>query len=237
VAKDAIGDRRTKSRMILELRYEPAITAFDRRGVILDKVHSVFRPKMEHWRVQNVEVVMADNFDSIGKTAQLSHLRSSITYEDPGSRQEFVDDSLKFLDSFCEVFHEGLGTIKRMGFRTLSVLTWEECSSVECCYDLVKTKFLNPAIPVELSFTDCGVILQNDSTRIYVGPFKKDEQWARESFLMPGENMPEFGIGLDVDCYVLDLRYESSSDLRKAARALQDLAIAVESEVCEGLLA
>jgi len=237
VAKDILSDRRVKSRMILEIRYDPAIHVFDRRGVILDKVHSAFRSKMEHWRVQNAEVVMADDFNSIGKTAQLSHLRSSISYEDPDSRQEFVDDSLRFLDGFCDVFHEGLGTIKRMGFRSMSVLSWKECSNVECCYEVVKATFLKDKLPVDMSFTDCGVILQNDNTRVYVGPFKRDEEWARQTFSKPSENVPDFGIGLDVDCYALDLQYDSNAALRKAARALQDLALAVESEVYEGLLA
>lgn len=236
MAADAIHDRRIKSRMTMEMRYEPAIHAFDRRGEILDVVHSAFRSKMEHWRVQNVEVVMADDFETTTRIAQISHLRSSISYEDPNTRQEFIDDSLRFIDCMCRVFPEGLGTIKRLGFRSLSVLSWQECRSVDCCYELVRSKFLSPELPLSLSFTDCGVILQNESTRVYVGPFQKDEDWARQTFSRPSVNVPEFGIGLDVDCYALALSYGSSGDLRKAARALQDLALAVETEVCGGLL-
>ncbi len=211
--------------------------AFDRRGQILETIHQPFKSKMEHWRVQNVEVTMADDFDHASRAITVSHLRSAITYEDPDSHQEFLDDSRKFLELLHETFPTDLGNIARMGFRSLSVLKWDDrCKSYEDCNSLIRDKFFNPTLPLSLQFDDCGAILMNDSTRVYIGPFKKGEDWEKKSFARPVETDQEFGIGLDVDCYATKLKCDSVIELKKACRTLQDLSLAVESEIVEGLL-
>jgi len=224
-----------KARFILELRYEPIVQAFDRRGEVLAVVHRSFKSKIEHWRIQNVEVTMADDFNSPSKTIRVGHLRSSITYEDPDSRQEFLDDSLNFLALLRDVFPDGFEDIKRIGFRSTSIMTYEEAASFEEAFKAVRAAYLCPELPLSIDFTDCSVTLERDDTRLFIGPAKKGEEWVKNTFSRPEQNVPEYGIGIDVDCFARDLLCKDTNALKSAARTLQDLALRVEEEALSGL--
>ena len=235
MGKDTLKGRREKARYVLEIRYEPIVQAFDRRGRVLEIVHPRFKSKLEHWRIQNVEVTMADDFDAPARLIRVGHLRSSITYEDPDSRQEFLDDSMNFLTALDKVFPEGLRKIKRMGFRSICVMKHETASDFDEVFRSVKASFLHPNLPSSLQFSDCAVTLKQDACRLVVGPVKRGEEWVQNSFSSPDQGVPEFGVGLDVDSFAYDLDCKDTKALCGAARALFELALQVEAETLNGL--
>ena len=118
---DKFKDFRKKVKYIMEIRYNPLVQAFDRRGEVLKTIHQAFEQKIPHWRAQNVEIIMSDNFEKETKHLEVTHLRSSIAYDDPGSQQEFMDDTHKFLTLFYKTFPE-LSSLK-VSWDTSSVLS------------------------------------------------------------------------------------------------------------------
>jgi len=233
---DTLGSLREKARYILEIRYPPLVQAFDRRGKVLEVLFPRFRQKLEHWRTENVEVTIANNLESPSRAISVGHLRSSIIYEDPGTRQEFLDDSRAFIAGLEEVFPEGLKTITRLGFRSIGIVKHETASSFDEVFASVRSRFLHPQLPTTLRFTDCAVTLEQENCRVMVGPVKTGEDWVRNAFAKPESNVPAFGIGLDVDCYSHDLDCGSPGALAAAARALGELALKIEEETIAGVL-
>lgn len=233
----ALENRRIKSKYILEARYltAPLIQAFDRRGKILEDIHSHFKEKMVHWRAQNVQVSMADDFESPRKLVEIGHLRSSITYEDPSSRTEFLEDAKRLLKLMCDVFPEGFRHLNRLGFRSLSILRCETAETVDDVFKSFREVYLSADLPVTFPFSDGCAVVMGDSTRLQIGPASKDEDWVKSAFKTVEGLDPPFGLGLDVDCFAKDLEVRNKSDFLKAFSVLEDLAASIEVEAVKGL--
>ena len=235
MAKDELGKYRSKSRFVLEVRYEPLLQAFDRRGVLLETLHPIFKKKMGHWRSENVAVHLADDFKSPSKQITVDHLRSIIVYEDPGSLEEFHNDADKFLKNVKLVFPEGLVNIKRLGVRFINIFEMPSYGSYDEVFNKCLKTFFAPNLPLSLKFNDCGAILEHDSGRISVGPTKQDENWAKEMFSKNEDNVPKFGFGVDVDSYAKEVKCNSTSDLITSFKTVFGLTLAAENELVQAL--
>lgn len=235
MAKDEYGKYRSKSRFILEMRYEPLLQAFDRRGKLLETLHPIFKKKMEHWRSENVAVHLADDFKSPSKQITVDHLRSLIIYEDPGSLEEFYNDAEKLIKNVNLVFPEGLINIKRMGVRFISIFELPGYESYEEVFKKFMETFFLPSLPLSLKFKDCSAILEHDSGRVNVGPAKQDENWVKEMFSKNEDNVPKFGFGVDIDSYAKEVECKSPSDLVSSYKTVFGLTVAVENELVQAL--
>ena len=238
MAQDSLKNRREKSKYILELRYdhEPLVQAFDRRGKVLEVIHAAFKTKMKHWKAHNVLISIADDIENPRKIVQIGHQKTSIMYEDPASRQEFLDDSSKLIKLMQEVFPEAPKSLSRLGFRSLSVLSCEKAKNIGMVFASVRNAYLKDKLPVEVTPSDCAVTLLGDSVRLMIGPAGKDEDWVRANFKFADDMKSEFGIGLDVDCFAADLSIGETTSLHKAFVALHELAAKIEIDAISGLI-
>jgi hypothetical protein len=235
MAKDEFGKHRSKSRFVLEIRYEPLIQAFDRRGALLEKLLQNFRKKMEHWRTENVAVHLADDFNSPSKQITVDHLRSLIIYEDPGSLEEFLNDSERFIRIVSEVFPGKLTRVKRIGVRFISVFELPGYGTYEDVFTKFMQTFFASQLPSSLRFKDCSIVLEHESGRIGAGPAKQDENWVKGIFSKSEENMPKFGFGIDIDSYAKEVECSSQENLVASFKTVFDLTVATENELIQAL--
>lgn len=236
MAGDPLKEARAKAKYVLEVRYEPLMQAFDRRGAVLEKLFPLFGTKAKHWRVQNVAVAFADDFDRPMRLLEVGHLSSRILYEDPGTYQEFIDDSLRFIGALGELFPQGLLKVNRIGFRAMTVLKHKTASSFEEVFRDIRKRFLSENLPLSLTFTDCSVILEQEHCRILVGPVQKGENWLETAFTRPELKDLSFGIALDVDSFNHEVESADSRALIEIARTLQQFSLTAEQETLRGMV-
>jgi len=237
MAKDEFGKHRSKSRFILEIRYDPLIQAFDRRGILLETLLHSFKNKMEHWRTENVAVHLADDFNSPSKQITVDHLRSLIIYEDPGSLEEFLDDSERFIKVVSGVFPGKLTHAKRIGIRFISIFELPGYNTYEDVFTKFMQTFFISQLPSSLRFKDCSIVLDHESGRIAVGPAKRGENWVNGIFSRSEDNMPKFGFGIDIDSYAKEVECNSPDNLVASFRTVFDLTVATENELMQALTA
>jgi len=233
--KDPLSKSRLKSRYILEIRYPPLVQTFDRRGKILEKIFPEFEKKAEHWKVENVQVIITDSLEKGKKQIAISHLRSSVAYEDPDTKSEFLDDCNKFIKLFYDVFPE-MKALKRIGFRSISIFKHKLAKSYNDVFRSIKDNFLCPTIPSTLGFTDCSIRLSHDTCNVRIGPVKEGEDWIKSAFIHSDDNIPGYGIGLDIDSFTKDLACSNSEELIKAFSAVSALSFHLESEILADLV-
>jgi len=234
--RDDFKDIRKKVKYILELRYPPLVNVFDKRGEILNKIHPIFKLKMEHWRVLDSQVIIADSFsDIMTKQLVVSHLKSSISYEGPSTLQEYIDDSHRFLKELKSIFPELMG-LSRLGFRIISILEDKNSNNFQGIIDKIKNRFLAKPFPSKIDFNDLRIILTGEHFNLNIGPVKEGEDWIKSVFFNPFKEIPEFGIGIDVDSYVKDIDCFNERDLINVIDKIQALSFSIESDLIKDVL-
>lgn len=233
--KDNLKDIRKKVKYILELRYPPLVNIFDKKGEILNKIFPIFKSKMEQWRVQDSQVIIADSFSSMTKQLAIGHLKSSISYEDPSTLQEYIDDSHRFLKELKKFFPE-LAEASRLGFRVISILEDGKSKNFQDVSDKIRNQFLANPFPSKIDFNDLRITLTGEQFNLTIGPVKKGEDWIKTVFSNPLEGTPEFGIGIDVDSYVKDIDCSNERDLINALIKIQALSFSIEIDLIQNVL-
>lgn len=232
---DKFKDYRKACKYVMELRYPPIVQSFDRRGRILEVIHSQFKSKIEHWRVQNVQVHMYDNETNPLKQIVISHKQCSIIYNNPVTQQEFIDDANNFLRKFYSVFPE-MNMVSRLGFRTISAFSAKEKMDFVDVYAKVSKQLLNNLIPSTLDFIDFRVQLNHSNGIIQIGPFKKEEEWVSFNFGEVGDDFPENGYAIDIDSFDTGIEIKADSDLIRAFSILREITFNCENEFMKDLI-
>ena len=232
---DGFSKERCKSRYIIELRYEPLVQMFDRRGKLLEILHPEFQKKAKRWKTENAHVMISNELE--GGTIQLAvgHMSCSISYEDPGSLGEFVDDSRKFIKLLKKVFPEGFYSFSRIGFRVVSIFRHPKYSTFADANISLMNGFLKP-LSTPLEFSDFRLTLVRESCQLNIGPVKEGELWVKQAFVLPEKNMPKAGIGLDIDSFGTDIKCKNEDDLLQAIATIQGLAFKIEEDLMRPLL-
>jgi len=233
--KDNLKDIRKKVKYILELRYPPLVNVFDKKGEILNKIFPIFKSKMEQWRVQDSQVIIADSFSIMTKQLAIGHLKSSISYEDPSTLQQYIDDSHRFLKELKKFFPE-LAEVSRLGFRVISIFEDRGSKNFQDISNKIRNKFLANPFPSKIDFNDLRIVLTGEQFNLTIGPVKKREDWIINVFSNPLEGTPEFGIGIDVDSYVKDIDCSNEQDLVNALIKIQTLSFLIEKDLIQGVL-
>jgi hypothetical protein len=91
-------------------------------------------------------------------------------------------------------------------------------------------------MPVDLNVTDLAVTLNHETGRIMVGPVRTGEDWAKAMFTRPGENMPAYGLGVDVDSSATEVAVSRAKDLLKAFDAVLRLTLMTEQDIVKACL-
>jgi len=229
--QDQIAKSRVKSRHIFEVRYTPLHQIFDSKGKLIEAIEKDFKEKLPHWRLQNVPVQFSDDFDSPKKQIHADHLRTSFLYEDPGSISEFYDDSKKYFKIFFSVFPDAFSKIKRVGHRRISVFSLPGMKSYDDCLSLIISTFYSGNTKLSFKFSDCRFTFVHELGQATIGPVKKGEPWLKEFFSLPELNVPNFGIGLDVDSAAINPKLSDLESFRSTASAASALSDKIEEEV------
>ncbi len=227
---------KTKSRLIMEIRYPALLAAFDRRGKVLEKMRSEFGNKIEHWKSESVAVHFADDFDKPSKQILVDHLRSFIMYEDPGTEGEFKDDVVRMVKVLKKVFPTELGSVDRLGVRSISIFEVSGITTYNDALSLVMKKYFSEKIPISIKPKDCRATFVHENGMLNIGPVKDDEAWVKQTFSQPDKNVPAFGLGVDVDSYASNMELKSDSQAAKNINTVFDLTKATEREVVDSLL-
>jgi len=227
---------KTKSRMIMEIRYPALLAAFDRRGKVLEEMRSEFGNKIEHWKSESVAVHFADDFDKPYKQILVDHLRSFIMYEDPGTEGEFKDDAVRMVKVLKKVFPTELNSVDRIGVRYVSIFEVGGVTTYNDALSLVMKQYFSEKMPISIKPKDCRATFVHENGTLNIGPVKDDEAWVKQTFSNPDKNVPAFGIGIDVDSHASNMELKSESQVARNISAVFDLTKATESEVVGSLM-
>lgn len=231
MARDEFSKLRQKRRLVFEVRYDPILETFDQRGKILDTLFSKFKAKAPLWRVSNVEIQIMDDLTSPSRYFSVDHLTSRIVYEDPGSMQEFYDDTTRFIESLYDIFPKNLTELNRVGVRFVSIFQLTRLKSFQEVLEKIKTTFYNPNLPVSINLTDCKTTLRHDAGQIIIGPVRKDEDWINQTFKLLNQNIPQFGLGVDIDSFVTNVSCKDQNQILETFSSVYQLTTATEREI------
>ncbi len=236
MASDELRKARRKAKFVVELRFEPMPEAFDRRGEVLRILHTRFQKKMKHWSGENVTVKVTDDLQKPSKQILVEHRRFAVTYEDPGSFSEFVDDAEEAMCLVKDVFGTAMTNVERLGVRFVSILESENAHSYDEAMAEVRGVYLAPDLPISIAPNDFNVTLRHEAGQLIIGPVKKGEEWIAQMFAHPEQRVPDYGIGTDVDSFASTVTAKDSGELISTFRKVLALTQASEIELIGDLI-
>lgn len=227
--------RRCKARFIIEARYRALVGIFDRRGEVLEGLNALFQRAMEQWQVQNAAVHLSDNFNLKRMHVAIEHTRTFIAYEDICGTETFLSDASRLFSLFRETFASEVTLINRLGVRHICIYESPSLFSFAQANQLVMASLFSPQLPLSITVKDCRAVFNHNNGTINIGPMRADEDWAKQSFVVPFENVPKHGIGIDIDSYAKNVDFSSEDKVLEALSSIQALTIESEKEVIEAL--
>ena len=229
---DVLAPLRAKTRMIAELRY-PAVPQFlDIRGNVIAAIFPQVEKDLPYWESQPNAVLFGDAArGKIKDEMYLSPNRFAIIMEDPPSIEAFKQRVERYLPFVIDAL-KPLQKVDRFGVRVVEVLACVKCESADDVRQLVLKSFHKLPQGLPLQYEDSLARIVHDHGSITVGPATPDEQWIQSVFLRPNENVPAFGLGLDIDTAVTGVKlFNKKADLGKAFRALMEMWASIELAV------
>jgi len=232
--KDKLIEHRTKSKFVLEIRHEPMLDLFDRKGEIINKLHPSIKPELKHWRVQNNEISFLDSLESPEDIAFAELKRFGMGFESGRSLVKFKNYFPKFLYPAYENFYKKIGTAQRIGFRLLSVLVKTE----EEDFDVVNSNIINKffqKLPIDTPAKDTRIHIVLENGYYLLGPISKErhEEWVHTHFR--NTNVDKDGYGIDIDAYATDVDISTLDKFENAVLSILDLARSIEEQLATHL--
>lgn len=223
---------RRKVRAIAEVRYPAVAAIFDIRGRLIREIHPIIGDHFPRWETDPGGVHFSDDLSKPTREFVISLKRTAVIIEDPDSVQEFVDETKKYLGLMYGQVGKDIGLVSRVGVRLTEICSPQDARTHGDVIDRVTEGFVR--IPDDLTVGLMGASLRvtHESGYFYVGSVKQGDPWVQQAFRDPGQNVPEFGIALDIDSYANDLEVGSADHLIKAFEAV----FMVTKSVEEGLL-
>jgi hypothetical protein len=230
--KDPSHQLRTKSRFIVELRYPVAPATFDRTGHIIQSIHPKIQKRFPHWAVEAGSVLFTDSLQPSVQQFLISFKQMSFILEDCSTVQEYVDLARQHLTLAYEAFEPRIQQISRCGVRIMEVVDAGKGSDREATRRLLLEKL--HVIPPELAlpYTDSMVKLVHPQGNYQIGPTHAGDPWLSTVFMRPDTNVPENGVGLDIDSYPTDISVRNAGEFARAFTTVWTLSKSIE----EGIL-
>jgi hypothetical protein len=232
---DPGGATRKKSRFIAEIRFPPAPRLVDQRGQMIAALRAKVKSQFQFWQTESTFFQFGDRANGPVNQFMVGVDRIAFRLEDPASLSQFCELQSKYLKMALELVGKEIESISRIGVRTIAVHVVDSQQTFEDYATLVREKTVVIPSELGLKYTDSFVRLVHDGGAYAIGPTRKDEAWPREVFLDTENNMPEFGIGIDVDSSVVNLPYKSPDDTVNAVRRTIDLSVATEAALLHQL--
>ena len=217
---------------IFEIRYAALIHFFDRRGLVLEKIWKPFENKMKHWRVEAAAVQIHDlDEKEPQKKIYISHNRSVIAYESPGSEEEFNNDAKKLLKLMLLVFPE-LHEITRAGYRYMSF--YGGPGELSEYYREIK-KWLNASLPTSLPINDASIILEHPNGRVVVSSNKSGDEFLEKEFPAYEVEGDYNGCSVDIDSKISNTMIDKPESIIKLFDSVSDVTLMTRDEVTRNI--
>ena len=208
---DPLNATRRKARFIVEVRYPAAPQIFDTKGQIIEAIHPEVQDRFERWRIETGTIHFDDAKTRPTQDFTISLKRSAVTLEDFGTVQEFTDRTRKYLGLMYDQVGSKIKRVTRVGVRFIEVIAPPGGASFEDLSERIQHAYLTPAAADGLDVSDLLVKLVHKNGYLQVGPVKKGEDWLSTSFVDPDSNVPDAGVGLDIDSYDSDVEIGTRS--------------------------
>ena len=228
---DSCSKVRKKIRAIAEIRYPAAPKLFDMRGKIIENIHPEIQDYFKHWKTDLGTVTFSINQKLQVGEFVISLKRTAIILEDIGSIQEFIDKTKKYLQLMYKTFGSEIGRLTRVGVRFIEICTLSGENKFDDMLNRVSSKFLNLPSDLAIQQTDNLIKVVHKNGFFQIGPVKKEEDWVKQLFADIDRNIPEVGIGLDIDSYSTDIEIKSEKQLLAAVDAVFKVTKSIEESL------
>jgi len=228
--KDNLAEYRVKSKFVIEVRHEPLLDLFDRKGEIISKLHPAIKSDLKHWRVQNNEIAFLDSLESPENIAFTELKRFGLGFESGKSLVKFKNYFQKFLYPAYEKYYQKVATAHRIGFRLLSVLAKNEKEDFDIINKNIMNMFLQK-LPIDAFPKDLRIHIVLENGYYLLGPIGKErnEDWINKNFR--NRNLDCDGYGIDIDAYVTDVDISNLKKFKDAVLSTLDLAKSIEEQL------
>lgn len=229
--QDPCSKVRKKIRAIAEIRYPAAPKLLDMRGKIIEEIHPEIQDYFKHWKTDIGTVTFSNNQEIQVGEFVISLKRTALIIEDIGSSQEFLDKTKKYFKLMYRVFGNEVERLTRVGVRFVEICTLPGENKFDDMLDRISSKFLNLPDDLAIQQTDNLVKVVHKNGFFQIGPVKKEEAWVKQVFADIDRNIPEAGVGLDIDSYSTDIEVTSEQQLLTAINAVFKVTKSVEESL------
>lgn len=234
---DTLIKLRKKYKFAFEIRYEPIVQMFDRRGQVLEKVFPKFSSKMMHWRTGNVGVNILDSLETRPSNQILIDHRHTLLIRENTQQViqvgEFYDETILLLKTFLDIFHDNKTKFERVGVRFINIFETRSINGYEDLIKHMKNYFLANNCSIIEKMIDFHISLKHEFGNITIGPVHDGDPWIAENFAYTAGNIPKFGVALDIDSYLDDL---ANYDIEQITKDLFATTIALEKSIVDQLI-
>jgi hypothetical protein len=225
--KDAVANRRQKTRFIVELRYPVASQFLDQRGHVIAAIHPHIEQRLQNWQSSLDQVVWTEE-SKVPRTQFVIHTkRAAVVVEDSDSLQAFIDLADRLLGLTYDQIGAWLRSVERIGVRFIEVVRPRE-NNYEEMNAVILDRFHKTPVELPLTYTDSQTILVHERGRYAIGPTKRGDEWLSTAFQHPTENVPEIGLAVDIDSFVANPTVKSRTELLAAVRSVLGITLSVE---------
>lgn len=228
--KDNLIEHRSKSKFVIEIRHEPMLDLFDRKGEIIKNLHPAIKPEFKHWKVQNNDISFLDSLENPLDIAFTGLKRFGMGFESGRSLVKFKNYFKKFLYPAYKKFYKKIDMAQRIGFRLLSVLNKTHEEDFETINSNIIEKFFQK-LPISATPIDTKIHIIIDNGYYLIGPISKErhEEWLHSHFR--NTTIEQDGYGIDIDAYVTDVDISSFDKFENAVLSVLDLARSIEEQL------
>ncbi len=233
--KDSANTVRKKVRAIAEVRYPAVPGIFDNRGKIIKKIHPEIQDYFQHWQIIEGGILFVNDLETSTREFVISLKRSSVIVEDFATIQEFVDKTHKCFRLMYGVLGEDIPKLRRAAVRLIEICVPGDLVNYKAMVSQVLSKTILMPRDMPLEVNDLFVRIVHGQGQYSVGPVKSGEPWTKQIFKDSITNVPDAGIGIDIDSYVTDIEVKRQEDLLRAFDSIFEVTKSIEESLLRHL--
>lgn len=233
--KDRTSRFRRRGRFIAEMRYKVVPSFVDHRGQMIADLHSQLEEWFPHWKSGSGLITFLDRQENPLQEFTIGYRRSAVVLEDQGQVQHFIDRTTRYFQLVYDSIGDSIEAIDRFGVRIVEVLEPEDGISRDDAVEIVLENHHKIPEDLDLPFNDSLSKVVHEHGFYQIGPAFLGDAWLENSFSEPERDLPDVGIGLDVDSYQRDLIISSFTDIEEALLAVTRLTKTVEESVAASI--
>lgn len=219
-------------KIIVELRFNPALKFLDMKGTILDKINSLNIIQGADWSIGDSAIKISDNNQAelIKKIVQVDINRLSFISSKIDTIEKFASDFFKLYDLITSVLGEL--SITRIGCRIQGTYKTKS-NEFENLLENFKKAFPTQIFIENFPTNDLRLQIVYQNGTYHLGPVQENDPFLDREFKNPDRNN-SVGIGLDTDNYLLKTD-KSDINGKQKIKDVITASLAVEKSLVENL--